>query len=87
MTDSGGVQEETSVLGVLCLTLRMTTERPVTLTHGTHRLVPPGDEAPTLGAVDDVLSTPRPTPCEIELWDGHAAERIVTVVADWLAAR
>ena len=87
LTDSGGIQEETTVLGVPCLTLRTTTERPVTITEGTNRLVDPYDEAALVGAVDDVLAAPMPQAHRPELWDGHAAERIVAVIADWAASR
>jgi UDP-N-acetylglucosamine 2-epimerase (non-hydrolysing) len=87
LTDSGGIQEETTVLGVPCLTLRTTTERPVTVTEGTNRLVDPCDAAAIVGAVDDVLAAPMPQAHRPELWDGHAAERIVAVIADWAASR
>jgi UDP-N-acetylglucosamine 2-epimerase (non-hydrolysing) len=87
LTDSGGVQEETTVLGVPCLTLRTSTERPVTVTEGTNRLVDPDDEAAILMAVDEVLSAPMPEAVRPELWDGHAADRIVTVIAEWAANR
>ena len=60
MTDSGGVQEETTILGVPCLTLRTSTERPVTISEGTNRLVDPYDVAAIMAAVDDCLSAPRP---------------------------
>jgi UDP-N-acetylglucosamine 2-epimerase (non-hydrolysing) len=84
LTDSGGVQEETTVLGVPCLTLRSSTERPVTITEGTNHLVDPFDPAAILGAVDAVLAAPMPAAgVRPELWDGHAAERIVAVIADW----
>jgi len=83
LTDSGGIQEETTVLGVPCLTLRTTTERPITVTEGTNRLVDPYDAAAIEGAVDDVLAAPMPIGVRPELWDGHAAERIVAVIADW----
>lgn len=76
LTDSGGIQEETTVLGVPCLTLRENTERPITLTEGTNHLV--GTE-PTrvLRVVDDVLSQRMPSGKRLpEGWDGHAAERI-----------
>ena len=87
LTDSGGIQEETTVLGVPCLTLRTSTERPVTIAEGTNRLVDPGDAEAILGAVDEVLAAPMPKPVRPELWDGHAAERIVAVIAEWAAER
>lgn len=75
LTDSGGMQEETTVLGVPCVTLRTTTERPITLTHGTNQLAGTDPEA-ILGAVDRILrgeiEARRP-----ELWDGRAAARTV----------
>jgi len=61
LTDSGGVQEETTVLGVPCLTLRTTTERPVTLTEGTNRLIDPLNSSAMQSAVEDVLRAPFPT--------------------------
>lgn len=80
LTDSGGVQEETTILGVPCLTVRENTERPVTITHGTNRLV--GTEpARIIAAVDETLAAPRPDGRRPELWDGRAAERIVGVLA------
>ena len=87
LTDSGGVQEETTVLGVPCLTLRTSTERPVTVAEGTNRLVDPHDAAAIVSAVDDVLAAPMPAAHRPQMWDGHAAERIVAVVADWAASR
>jgi UDP-N-acetylglucosamine 2-epimerase (non-hydrolysing) len=74
LTDSGGIQEETTVLGVPCLTLRDNTERPITLTEGTNRLVG-RDPDQIRAAVDDVLDHPPPAR-RPALWDGHAAERI-----------
>jgi UDP-N-acetylglucosamine 2-epimerase (non-hydrolysing) len=71
VTDSGGVQEEASALGITCYTLRANTERPVTISHGTNTLL--GDEPSALLAVRP--SGRPPTPCAIPLWDGHAAER------------
>ncbi|MCB2185336.1 MAG: UDP-N-acetylglucosamine 2-epimerase (non-hydrolyzing) [Deltaproteobacteria bacterium] len=72
ITDSGGLQEETTHLGVPCLTLRTSTERPITVTQGTNRLVRPGDLAAAAAAA---LAAPLPGPVRLELWDGHAAER------------
>jgi UDP-N-acetylglucosamine 2-epimerase (non-hydrolysing) len=73
ITDSGGIQEETTHLGIPCLTLRSNTERPITITHGTNRLVEPQDlQAKALAA----LARGRSREAAIALWDGHAAERI-----------
>jgi UDP-N-acetylglucosamine 2-epimerase (non-hydrolysing) len=88
LTDSGGVQEETTVLGVPCLTMRTTTERPVTVSAGTNRLVDPYDGGAVLAAVDDTLAAPMPgARNRPPLWDGHAAERIVAVIAEWARSR
>ncbi|WP_334141062.1 non-hydrolyzing UDP-N-acetylglucosamine 2-epimerase [Rhabdothermincola sp.] len=78
LTDSGGVQEETTVLGVPCLTLRDSTERPITVEEGTNRVI--GREPQVIVAeVERVLQhgVPAQRPA---LWDGHAAERIADVV-------
>lgn len=84
LTDSGGIQEETTVLGVPCLTMRTTTERPVTVTEGTNRLVDPRNADAVLAAVDETLARPMPTSGRRpELWDGHASQRIVARIADW----
>jgi UDP-N-acetylglucosamine 2-epimerase (non-hydrolysing) len=72
VTDSGGVQEEASALGVSCFTFRPNTERPVTLTHGTNTLL--GEDPASLLAIR--ASSFEPTPCVIPLWDGHAAVRV-----------
>ncbi len=88
LTDSGGIQEETTVLGVPCITVRTTTERPITVTEGTNRLVDPCDGAAIVGAVDEVLAAPTIAAGHCpELWDGHAAERIVAVLAEWVQGR
>jgi UDP-N-acetylglucosamine 2-epimerase (non-hydrolysing) len=78
-TDSGGIQDETTALGVPCLTFRTTTERPVTVTHGTNRLVGL-DPAATANAIDEIIAAgcaERPVP---ELWDGRTAGRILDIL-------
>jgi UDP-N-acetylglucosamine 2-epimerase (non-hydrolysing) len=76
LTDSGGIQEEKTVLGIPCLTLRSNTERPVTLTHGTNRLIGTNPEAIVSMALqalnESARSSDRPP-----LWDGLASERII----------
>lgn len=81
LTDSGGLQEETTILGVPCLTLRHNTERPVTITHGTNIMVGPG-KARILDAFRRVLSGDWKTAGPPEYWDGHAAERIIRVIRE-----
>jgi len=84
LTDSGGLQEESTALGIPCLTLRENTERPVTVTHGTNRVV--GTKtADILDGVQQALSS-APSGRMPELWDGHAAERIAKVLTDFLFA-
>jgi UDP-N-acetylglucosamine 2-epimerase (non-hydrolysing) len=73
ITDSGGVQEETSYLGIPCLTLRENTERPVTVTLGTNRLVAVGGIEEQVGRA---LSGPARVRCAIPLWDGRTAGRV-----------
>ena len=84
ITDSGGVQEETTILEVPCLTLRPNTERPITITHGTNRLASPENLLPLLDVALSEGAGPAMTP---PLWDGRAGERIAHVILDWLDAR
>ena len=78
LTDSGGVQEETTGLGVPCLTLRTTTERPITITEGTNRLVGIEPEA-IMAAAAEVLGSDVEARCP-KLWDGNAGERIAAAI-------
>ena len=81
LTDSGGIQEETTVLGVPCLTFRENTERPITVTHGTNRVV--GLDPRRVGeAVDEIMADAASRQRIPELWDGHAAERIVATLRE-----
>jgi UDP-N-acetylglucosamine 2-epimerase (non-hydrolysing) len=82
LTDSGGIQEETSFLGIPCFTLRDNTERPVTVRAGTNTLL--GLKPERIAEIPGLLEarpggTPEPPP----LWDGHAAERLAAIHADW----
>jgi UDP-N-acetylglucosamine 2-epimerase (non-hydrolysing) len=86
LTDSGGVQEETTALAVPCITLRETTERPITVEQGTNTVVG-RDRNLALTVVDEVLRTGGKRGRVPELWDGRAAERIAAHLAGWLAAR
>jgi len=79
LTDSGGLQEETTVLGIPCLTLRDNTERPVTVTHGTNRLVGGSPETLVSSAME-VLRGPTRVPAPPPMWDGKASQRIVDVL-------
>lgn len=79
LTDSGGIQEETTALGVPCLTLRENTERPITISQGTNQLIGT-DPAKIIAAAQQILAG-KGKPGRIPpLWDGHAAERIVQVL-------
>jgi UDP-N-acetylglucosamine 2-epimerase (non-hydrolysing) len=84
LTDSGGLQEETTALGVPCLTLRNSTERPITLEQGTNTLVGLDREL-ILSNLVAVLRGEGKKGCMPELWDGCAAERIATDLFQWLS--
>ena len=80
LTDSGGIQEETTILGVWCLTVRENTERPVTVTSGTNTLVGTNPEK-IVAEYRRCRATPLTTPPVPEKWDGRAAERIAVLLA------
>jgi UDP-N-acetylglucosamine 2-epimerase (non-hydrolysing) len=87
LTDSGGIQEETTYLGVPCFTLRDNTERPVTVRAGTNTLL--GLDPHRIAEIPDLLrgrtgsGDGNEKPQRPELWDGRAAERVAEVLADW----
>jgi len=78
ITDSGGIQEETSYLGIPCLTVRENTERPVTVTHGTNQLC---ELAQLKRKAAEIIQGQVRSPKKIELWDGKTAGRIVEIIA------
>ena len=85
LTDSGGIQEETTMLDVPCLTIRPNTERPITLTHGTNQLTAPGDVGKLAAAIlDGTTPFPEQRP---PLWDGHAGLRIARIIDAYVAGR
>jgi UDP-N-acetylglucosamine 2-epimerase (non-hydrolysing) len=86
LTDSGGIQEETTALGVPCITLRENTERPITVDEGTNSIVGT-DPARIRAAFGEVMASGGKRGRVPALWDGHAAERIVAVIAEWARAR
>jgi UDP-N-acetylglucosamine 2-epimerase (non-hydrolysing) len=78
VTDSGGLQEETTAIGIPCLTVRPNTERPITITEGTNRLVPnPADIVEELRSLHRPAVAPRP-----EGWDGQAGERVIAALVN-----
>jgi UDP-N-acetylglucosamine 2-epimerase (non-hydrolysing) len=81
LTDSGGIQEETTYLGIPCVTLRTSTERPITCQLGTNQLVPPEPEA-LRAALPALRQGERKQGTVPPLWDGHAAERIAHIVLE-----
>jgi len=80
LTDSGGIQEETTYLGIPCITLRPNTERPITITQGTNQLC---DLDNLEAAVNSALAEEKRRSIKIELWDGHTAERVVDSIKDF----
>jgi UDP-N-acetylglucosamine 2-epimerase (non-hydrolysing) len=86
LTDSGGIQEETTVLAVPCLTLRDNTERPITIEMGTNKLVG-SDPGRIRGEALASVRGPRPAAARPPLWDGKAGERIADIVVSWGASR
>ena len=86
LSDSGGLQEETTALGVPCLTIRENTERPITVEQGTNTLVGCDPEA-IRQAVDEILRGAGKSGRIPEFWDGRAAQRIAADLAQWLLAR
>jgi UDP-N-acetylglucosamine 2-epimerase (non-hydrolysing) len=83
LTDSGGVQEETTFLGVPCLTLRANTERPATVEHGSNQVVGVNPDR-ILEAARSILENPRRQFPRPPLWDGKASSRIVAILRDYL---
>ena len=84
LTDSGGLQEETTALGVPCLTMRANTERPITVDEGTNTMVG-DDRAAILQCVDEILAGQGKRGRTPEFWDGQAAQRIAADLGRWLA--
>jgi UDP-N-acetylglucosamine 2-epimerase (non-hydrolysing) len=86
LTDSGGIQEETTILNIPCLTLRWNTERPVTIEKGTNRLV--GSDSENIRwCINQILENKWPSANKPPLWDGHASERAVDVIQNWFSLR
>jgi UDP-N-acetylglucosamine 2-epimerase (non-hydrolysing) len=86
LTDSGGIQEETTALKIPCITLRENTERPITVEQGTNTLVG-RDTVRMLAVLDDILASGGKAGRAPEFWDGRAAERIAGHLCEWLIAR
>jgi UDP-N-acetylglucosamine 2-epimerase (non-hydrolysing) len=86
ITDSGGIQEETTVLGVPCLTYRTTTERPITIELGTNELVGIDPEALRDAAQRSLAAEPPAEAPEIPLWDGKAGPRAAAAIESFLTS-
>ena len=82
LTDSGGIQEESTILSIPCLTVRPNTERPITIEQGTNRLVD-SDRNQIIQAINNILENPKRTSKTPDLWDGKASQRIVKIIVDW----
>lgn len=87
VTDSGGIQEETTFLKVPCLTLRDSTERPITILLGTNQLIPTLDSDVIFSKIKDVLNGNIKKGSEIPFWDGKTAERITEILIEKLAKK
>jgi UDP-N-acetylglucosamine 2-epimerase (non-hydrolysing) len=83
LTDSGGIQEETTALGIPCITLRNNTERPITVDEGTNTIAGL-DSAKILTILDEIMLTGGKAGRIPEFWDGQASTRIVAEIIDWL---
>jgi UDP-N-acetylglucosamine 2-epimerase (non-hydrolysing) len=86
LTDSGGIQEETTYLGVPCFTLRDNTERPITVELGTNRLVGVDPRKLAEAAREALDEAPPASPPEIPLWDGKAGPRAAGAVIEFMAS-
>jgi UDP-N-acetylglucosamine 2-epimerase (non-hydrolysing) len=86
LTDSGGIQEESTALSVPCLTMRENTERPITVVEGTNTLVG-RDRARAVACTEEILHSGGKRGRMPALWDGHAADRIAAHLQGWLAPR
>jgi UDP-N-acetylglucosamine 2-epimerase (non-hydrolysing) len=82
LTDSGGIQEETTILGVACVTIRENTERPITITNGTNRLAGTTSEG-IRKTIEAALAGPTAVASPPRFWDGHAASRIAEILERW----
>jgi UDP-N-acetylglucosamine 2-epimerase (non-hydrolysing) len=86
LTDSGGIQEETTALGIPCLTLRNNTERPITVTQGTNRVI--GVDPEKIHSAWEELQRGRwPKGRLPDLWDGRASQRLVNIILDYLRSK